>query len=221
MNSLYNSYLPDFYSILNRKPKGYEESLPNFLLKFFSIYIISLLLLALFSFEIFYITTPKTFHDAINISTILALTMSFYFIDHIPILLFLKKTKLISFMNVVVTITQFFFGLFFGIKYGIYGFLISNLIVSIFSAVFIYGLYQRELKLIWPLKKILLLYLFIFVACVAIIVFRIIDLEYGFRLLFKIILLFSIIKVLLKLKIFSKQDFLEIFNKIKMYLVKK
>ena len=124
-------------------------------------------------------------------------------------------------MNVVVTITKFFFGLFFGIKYGIYGFLISNLIVSIFSAVFIYGLYQRELKLIWPLKKILLLYLFIFVACVAIIVFRIIDLEYGFRLLFKIILLFSIIKVLLKLKIFSKQDFLEIFNKIKMYLVKK
>ena len=221
MNSLYNSYLPDFYSILNRKPKGYEESLPNFLLKFFSIYIISLLLLALFSFEIFYITTPKTFHDAINISTVLALTMSFYFIDHIPILLFLKKTKLISFMNVVVTITQFFFGLFFGIKYGIYGFLISNLIVSIFSAVFIYGLYQRELKLIWPLKKILLLYLFIFVACVAIIVFRIIDLEYGFRLLFKIILLFSIIKVLLKLQIFSKQDFLEIFNKIKMYLVKK
>ena len=217
MNSLYNSYLPDFYRILNQKPKGYKESLPNFLLKFFSVYIISLLLLALFSFEIFQITTPETFHEAINICSIIALTMSFYFIDHIPILLFLKKTKLISLMNVVVTITQFSFGLFFGVKFGIYGFLISNLILSILSSFFIYNLYQRELKLKWPLRKILILYGFIFFACISIILLRIIDIEYYFRLMFKLMLVLMFISLLFKLKIFSKQEFTDLLNKAKSY----
>ena len=217
MNSLYNSYLPDFYSTLNKKPKGYEQTLPNFLLKFFSVYIIFLLILGLFSFEIFYITTPKTFHEAINISTILTLTFSFYFIDHIPILLFLKKTKLISLMNVVVTLTQFSFGVFFGIKYGIYGMIISNLILSIFSSVFIYSIYQRNLKLNWPLHKFLILYIFTFISCISIIFLRLNDIEYIFRLFFKIALIFSIILIILKLKIFLKEEFKLIIDKLKSF----
>ena len=220
MNSLYNSYLPDLYKTLNDKPHGFKENLPNFLLKFFSVYIISLMLLGLFSFEIFYITTPKTFHEAINISTILTLTISFYFIDHIPILLFLKKTKLISLMNVVVTIVQFASGLFFGIKYGIYGFIISNLIISIMSSVFIYSLYQMHLRLKWPLRKFLILYVFIFISCITIILLRLNNVDYIFRLLFKLSLIFLIILITLKLKIFLREEFHLISQKLKSFLIK-
>lgn len=218
MNSLYNSYLPDFYKTLNEKPVGYKEKVPNFLLKFFTVYILSLLFLALFSFELFHLTTPKSFHEAINISTIITLTISFYFIDHIPILLFLKKTKLITLMNIVVTLAQFSFGVFFGIKYGIYGFIISNLIISIFSSLFIYTLYQNNLKLNWPLKKIFILYVFLFVSCIAIIILRINEVDYLYRLIFKLTLIFSVIIIILKLKIFLKEEFDLIFNKIKSFL---
>ena len=172
----------------------------------------------MFSFELFHLTTPKSFHEAINISTIITLTISFYFIDHIPILLFLKKTKLITLMNIVVTLAQFSFGVFFGIKYGIYGFIISNLIISIFSSLFIYTLYQNNLKLNWPLKKIFVLYVFLFVSCIAIIILRINEVDYIYRLIFKLTLIFSIIIIILKLKIFLKEEFDLIFNKIKSFL---
>ena len=69
--SLYNSFVPGFYDQLNKKEPGYKTALPNFIMKSFAIYILVLLSIAFFSFEIFNVTTPKSFHAAINISSII------------------------------------------------------------------------------------------------------------------------------------------------------
>lgn len=221
ITSLYNSFIPNFYDQLNKKAPGYKTDLPNSLMKFFGVYMSAILLISFFSFEVFYLITPESFHEAINISSIIAVTLSFNFIEHIPILLFLKKTRLITILNVLTSTVILITGLIFGLKFGLYGFIISNLFLSFLSSIMYFIVYQNNLRLNWPIRKITLIYSYLLLSVVTIITFRVIEIEYLYRLILKIFLLTGLIFSFLKLKIFIKEDLYLVLKKINKILISK
>jgi O-antigen/teichoic acid export membrane protein len=216
--SLYNTFLPGFYDQLNKKDPGYRTAVPNFIMKSFAIYILALLSIAFFSFEIFNVTTPKSFHAAINISSIISVTLAFHFIEAIPVLLFLKKTNIVTFLYILTSTIILISGVLFGLNYGIYGFLISNLILSIISTFIYFIVYQKNLRLNWPWKKILIIYFYLLISAGLIIFLRINETEYLIRLIIKLLLLIGLASIILKLKIFIRNDFRFIFDRIKLYI---
>ncbi len=215
--SLYNTYIPGFYDQLNKKEPGYRTAVPNFIMKSFAIYILALLSFAFFSFEIFNVTTPKSFHAAINMSSIISVTLAFNFIEAVPLLLFLKKTNLVTLLYISISTIILISGVLFGLNYGIYGFLISNLILSIISTFIYFMVYQKNLRLNWPWKKILSIYFYLLISAALIIFLRINETEYLIRLIIKLFLLIGSVSIILKFKIFIIDDFKFISNRIKLY----
>ena len=181
----------------------------------------AILLISFFSFEVFYLITPESFHEAINISSIIAVTLSFNFIEHIPILLFLKKTRLITILNVLTSTVILITGLIFGLKFGLYGFIISNLFFSFLSSIMYFIVYQNNLRLNWPIRKIILIYSYLLLSVVTIITFRVIEIDYLYRLILKIFLLTGLIFSFLKLKIFIKEDLYLVLKKINKIVISK
>ena len=221
IQSLYNTYVPGFYDQLNKKETGYKTNIPKYIMKSFGIYFFALLSVAFFSYEIFHIITPEDFHKAINISSIISVTLAFNFFEYVPLLLFLKKTRLVTTLYITTSSIIFFLGVLFGLKYGIYGFLLSNLILSILSCIIWFKVYQNNLKLNWPIKPIIIIYVYLLISVSVIILMRVIEIDYIIRIIIKLLLLLSSVLITLHLKVFTKNDFKFLSDRIKYYIISK
>jgi len=86
LEALQNTFVPDFYKKANESNVLKKKDLPFFITKYLFIYLFFCLIISFFSFELISIITPKKFHEAINLVSILSLSYSLIFLD---LLLFL------------------------------------------------------------------------------------------------------------------------------------
>ena len=147
--------------------------------------------------------------------------MAFNFFEYVPLLLFLKKTRLVTTLYITTSSIIFFLGVLFGLKYGIYGFLLSNLILSILSCIIWFKVYQNNLKLNWPIKPIIIIYVYLLISVSVIILMRVIEIDYIIRIIIKLLLLLSSVLITLHLKVFTKNDFKFLSDRIKYYIISK
>jgi len=186
--TLQNTFLPDFYKMANNR-KLNQERIPEFLMKYFFIAILFCQVICYFSFEIISIITPKEFHEAIIITSILGLSMSLIFFGTVPILIHLKRTFLISKLSILNFISTLIIVLLFTKKYGILGtalgILISNIINQGIAFIKTYFLYPLK----WNFRRILFIYSYLFFTTFVLIYLRNINFSYELRLAIKLIFL--------------------------------
>ena len=184
---LQSTFLADFYKMANDSNVFEKKDLPFFITKYFFVSTLFCLIFCFFSFELISIITPKSFHDAINLISILSLSYSLLFFGYVPILLHLKKTFLISkfsifsFLVTLIIVINFIYG--FGLIGAVVGILISNLITQVIYFIIVYRLFPLK----WDFKKILSIYFLLFFSSIFIIIAREIELYYFFRLSMKIV----------------------------------
>tara|TARA_B100000963_G_scaffold24522_2_gene18352 strand:- start:3139 stop:4590 length:1452 start_codon:yes stop_codon:yes gene_type:complete len=214
-NTLQNTFLPDFYNMANNREIN-KSKLPKFLMKYFFIAILFCQSISYFSFEIISILTPKDFHEAIFLVTILSLAMSLIFFGTIPILIHLKRTFLISKLSILSLIITLSIVIPLTYSHGVigtvFGILLSNLINQTIVFLKTYSLFPLE----WDFKNILLIYLYLFFSTLLIVYLREIELNYILRLLVKITLIIALIYYGNLAKIFDfKYYFNHVLKKIK------
>lgn len=211
MTAIENAYSPEVYRRLFSRDKTIRESVGPFLTPFFYFSILFCLTVGLFSYEILYLLTPKDYHSATPVISILVILYGSYFFGKQPQLMFAKKTGLISFLtlisiglNVGLNIPMIKY---FGIMGAAWGTLLAGLISSAIS--FYYGQKYTPIKY----EKTLLLIFLYFITIVFINLYlRDLNLNYSYNLLFKImgLLVYGFIGYFLdiiniiKIKIFFK-----------------
>lgn len=183
---LQSTFLPDFYKMANESNVFEKKDLPFFITKYFFVSILVCLIFCFFSFELITIITPKSFHDSINLISILSLSYSLLFFSYVPILVHLRKTFLISkfsiFSFLVTSITVISFIYFYGLIGAVLGILFSNLITQVIYFIIVYRLFPLK----WDFKKILTIYFLLFFSSFFIIIVREMEVYYFFRFLIKI-----------------------------------
>ena len=187
LEALQNTFVPDFYKKANESNVLKKKDLPFFITKYLFIYLFFCLIISFFSFELISIITPKKFHEAINLVSILSLSYSLIFFGSAPVLIHLKKTFLISklsvfsfILNIIIVIC---FINTFGLIGAVIGILISNLIIELIRFIIVYRLFPLK----WDFKKILTIYFLLFFFSIIIIIARENELNYFFRLSMKIL----------------------------------
>ena len=164
MTAIENSYSPEVYRRLFSEDNRIRQSVGPFLTPFFYLSILFCIGVSLFSYEILYILTPKDFHSASSVISILVILYGFYFFGKQPQLMYAKKTGLISLLtfisiglNIGLNIPMIKY---FGIMGAAWGTLLSGLISTTIS--FYYGQKYTPIKY----EKILLLILVYFITIV-------------------------------------------------------
>lgn len=212
--TLQNTFLPDFYNMANNREIN-KSKLPKFLMKYFFIAILFCQFVSYFSFELISILTPKDFHEAIFLVSILSLAMSLIFFGTVPILIHLKRTFLISKLSILTLIITLSIVIPLSYSHGVtgtvFGILLSNLINQTIAFLKTNSLYPLE----WDFKNIFLIYLYLFISTVVVIYLREIELNYLLRLLVKLILITALIYYGNLTKIFDFKYYFNIFfNKV-------
>lgn len=190
MTAIENAYSPEVYRRLFSRDKIIRESVGPFLTPFFYLSILICLSVGLFSYEILYLLTPKDFHSATSVISILVILYGSHFFGKQPQLMHAKKTGLISFLTFISIGLNIGFNIpmikYFGIIGAAWGTLFAGLIANILSYYFgqIFTLIKYE-------KNLLLIFLY-FTSIVLINLYLInSDLSYSLTLLFRIISLIA------------------------------
>ena len=186
MTAIENSYSPEVYRRLFSEDSRIRQSVGTFLTPFFYLSILFCIGVSLFSYEILYILTPKDFHSASSVISILVILYGFYFFGKQPQLMYAKKTGLISFLtfisiglNIGLNIPMIKY---FGILGAAWGTLFAGLISSIVS--FYYGQKHTPIKY----EKHILLILIYFITIVLTNLFiGVSNIDYFPTLIFKIL----------------------------------
>ena len=192
-NVINNTFLPDFYLKINNWNEHSKKEIPNFLIKYFVLYIIFCLCLSYFSFELVSLILSNEFHFTINIISILCIFFSFYFFQTVPVLVYLGKSITISSLTAVFFLISLSIVLPGTYYFGIYGLAIGlSLSNLIFSIVHMY-ICQKNLQLDWNFRLIIKTYFYFILTTSLIITLRKIELLYIIRLIIKMSLLSAFI----------------------------
>lgn len=167
MTSVQNVFSPQVYKKLFSDNENTKNSVGAYLTPFFFICVLFCLSLSIFSSEIIIILTPKEFHDAAPIISILSILYSFYFFGKQPQLLYAKKTTLISLLSLVSMLLNVILNIPMIKYYGVYGAAYATTLAGVISTAisFYYGqkysFINYEKFLIWILIYYLVSVLFV------------------------------------------------------------
>lgn len=186
MTAIENSYSPEVYRRLFSDDNRIRQSVGPFLTPFFYLSILFCLGVSLFSYEILYILTPKDFHSASSVISILVILYGFYFFGKQPQLMYAKKTGLISFLSFISIGLNIGLNIpmikYFGILGAAWGTFFAGLISSIIS--FYYGQKHTPIKY----EKHILFILIYFITIVLTNLFiGVSNMDYYVTLIFKIL----------------------------------
>lgn len=211
MTTVQNVFAPQVFKRLFSKDDAIQKSVGAFLTPYFYLCIMFCLTLALFSYEVIYILTPKEFHKSAPVVSIFCLLYGFYFFAKQPQLLFAKKTGLISTISFVSISLNIVLNVFFIKFYGIYGAAFATLLAGLISTAISFYFGQKYTPIQYE-KSLFVILLYFIVAVLAHLLFDYLDFSNQFMIMFKVFsVLFylilgrvlSIISIL-KLKTFLK-----------------
>ena len=134
MTTLQNIYSPEVYKRFFSKNLTITKSIGSYLTPFFYISILFCLVLGLFSREILILLTPKEFHKASSIITVLCILYGFYFFGKQPQLLYAKKTKLITVLSLISIIINIGFNIPMIKTFGVMGAVWATTLAGIISS---------------------------------------------------------------------------------------
>ena len=166
------------------------------------------LLIALFAEEVIGILTPKEYHEAADIVTILSLLYVTYFFGKQPQLIYAKKTFLISILTVGTIGLNVLINVPLIIQLGVIGAAWGTLISGLIMGAVTFFLAQHYYRINWEYGKIGLIFLILFGSGLTVLILRQAGLPYGIRAGAKLISLAGYCYLGIRLNILTRQNIL-------------
>lgn len=186
MTALQNVFAPNVYKKMFDMGEDAKSAIGKYLTPFLYISIAGSLLLALFCEELIILLTPKSYHGAIDVVSILCLLYGTYFFGKQPQLVYTKKTALISYITVTSMVLNIIINIpmikYFGYKGAAYGTLAAGIISGSINFI----LSQKYYSIEWEYKKVLAIYGIFFTSTLLSIIFKDLMVVYIYRAVFKL-----------------------------------
>ena len=205
-------FSPKVYQNLFSDDSDRLVKIGKYLTQFFYLSVLVSLTTCLFSFEIISILTPKEFHDAAIIISILSILNVFYFFGKQGQLIFAKKSLLISILSFGAILLNIILNIPMILYFGAVGAAWATLISGVLSAIITFYFSQKYTPIVWEYKIIYYL-TYILLSFTFILVMQSLEIVYLQKLLFKLLILviylfmgyrFNMFNSLLRLKFFKK-----------------
>lgn len=201
MTAIQNVFAPQVYKRMFDMGEEGKTSIGKYLTPFFYISIAGSLMLALFCEELIILLTPISYHGAINVVSILCLLYGTYFFGKQPQLVYAKKTGLISvitlltiFLNIIINLPLIKIWGYMGAAYG-------TLVAGLISGSISFIVSQKYYKINWEYRKIVLILAVFFISTLTTMFLRGLNIDYIYRLVFKILFVLFYAILGFKLKI--------------------
>ena len=210
MTVLQNVYHPQIYMRMFGKHEKGSESIGKYLTPFLYISIIIALNIALFSEEILTLLTPKNYHGAVPIVSILAMYYGSMFFGKIPQLMYAKKTYILSILFVTSTSLNIVFNIPFIMKFGAIGAAWATLLAGLISGTISLLIAQHYYKILYEWEKVFWIMGIFFCGASIITVMYLLDAPYHWAILIKSSVMVIYITLGVRYGVISKKNFKEV-----------
>ena len=214
MTAIQNVYSPQVYQRMFSPREEDGRSIGRYLTPYLYVSAVIGLLMALFAEEIISILTPKDYHGAVDIVTILSLLYVTYFFGKQPQLIYAKKTILTSVMTLVSIGLNVIINIPFITQWGAVGAAWGTLISGLITGAVSFLLAQRYYRIHWEYGKIGLILLLVFGSGLAVILLRQADAPYSIRLTVKMVFLSCFCYLGMRLDILTVRNLRPVVEKI-------
>lgn len=187
MTAIQNVFAPQVYKrMFEMDEETGGKSIGIYLTPFVYISISGALMVSLFSEEIIMLLTPKSYHGAIEIVSILSMLFATYFFGKQPQLIYAKKTAITSWLTLIGIAMNILINIPFISYWGVIGAAYGTLLAGLISGIISFVVSQRYYEIKWEYSKIGLIYLSYFLFTFATIFLRNFEISYEVRLLIKL-----------------------------------
>lgn len=214
MTAIQNVFAPQVYKRMFDLGKKGGAAVGRYLTPFAYVTVALALVIALFSEEVITVLTPKSYHGAVNIVTILAMFYALMFFGKQPQLIFAKKTGVTSLLTVMSIGLNVALNVPFIIWWGAIGAAWATLLAAVISRVVTFVVSQHYYKIKWEYKKIGSTFFIFFTSAILMILMRHFSVAYEIRLTLKCASVFSHIYLGVKLKVITVENYTLIKNMI-------
>jgi len=214
MTAIQNVFAPQVYKRMFDLGKKGGAAVGRYLTPFAYVTVVLALVIALFSEEVITVLTPKSYHGAVNIVTILAMFYALMFFGKQPQLIFAKKTGVTSLLTVMSIGLNVALNVPFIIWWGAIGAAWATLLAAVISRVVTFVVSQHYYKIEWEYKKIGSIFFIFFASAILMILMRHFSVAYEIRLILKCASVFSYIYLGIKLKVITVENYTLIKNMI-------
>jgi O-antigen/teichoic acid export membrane protein len=215
MTAIQNVFSPQVYKKMFELGDKGGESIGKYLTPFLYLSNAVALLISLFSHEIVVILMPQSYHAASEIIIILSMYYSIMFFGKQPQLLYSKKTMITSFLSISSIVLNVALNIPFILKWGMIGAAWGTFLSGLISGVISFVVSQKYYEIKWEYKKIGLIFLVFFSACISMIMSE--SFLFNYKAFFIVKIMFLILYVLLgfKLGIVTPANYSIIMNIVK------
>ena len=147
-------FSPTVYKSLFSDDDERLNKIGKYLTPFFYFSVLISLITCLFSYEIVVLLTPKDFHDASLIISILSILNVFYFFGKQGQLIFAKKSALISVLSFGTIVFNILLNIPMILYYGVFGAAWATLISGVMSSIASFYFAQKYTPIVWENKII-------------------------------------------------------------------
>lgn len=214
MTAIQNVFAPQVYKRMFDLRKKGGAAVGRYLTPFAYVTVALALVIALFSEEVITVLTPKSYHGAVNIVTILAMFYGSMFFGKQPQLIFAKKTAVTSLLTLVSVGLNVALNIPFIMKWGIIGAAWGTLLAGLISGSISFAVSQHYYEIKWEYKKIGSIFFVFFTSAILMILMRHFSVAYEIRLILKCASVFSYIYLGIKLKVITVENYTLIKNMI-------
>jgi O-antigen/teichoic acid export membrane protein len=165
------------------------------------------LLVSLFSEEILTILTPKSYHGAIDIVTILSMAYAILFFGKQSQLIYAKKTHVSSILVFFRVTLIIVLNIPFILKWGAVGAAFATLLAWLISGSISFILSQHYYKIMWEYRKIVAIYGLFFVSSTLLLSLRFFDVNYLIQILLKLISVIGYIYIGIRINVLTIENF--------------
>jgi O-antigen/teichoic acid export membrane protein len=207
MTAIQNVFAPQVYKrMFNLDKNTGGLSIGSYLTPFIYMSVFCALIVSLFSEEFIFILTPKSYHDSVEIVSLLSMLYATYFFSKQPQLIYAKRTIITTWitlfsitLNILINIPFIYY---FGMLGAAYGTLIAGLITGILS----FKISQKYYEIKWEYSKIILIYVIYFLFSFMLIILKRFHIDYEIRFCVKVFAVLNFIVIGIRLKYFSKTN---------------
>jgi O-antigen/teichoic acid export membrane protein len=206
MTALENVFIPQVYQRMFNKHKHGSNSIGNYLTPFLYISTFVALGVAVFSEELLTILTPKNYHGAVPIISLLAIYMGFLFFGKIPQLLFVKKTLISTALFIFSLCMNIGLNIPFIMEFGAIGAAWATMLAGLISGTVNLIVAQYYYKINYEWQKISWIMGIFFIGSITIVSMYLLELPYVLTLSIKIMILGVFINLGVRYGIISKEN---------------
>jgi len=201
-------FTPRVYKQMFDRGEEGRKSIGSYLTPFFYVSMAVAFAISIYSEEVIIILTPKSYHGAIDVVTILSMFYGIMFFGKQPQLIFKKKTYIISlltFSNIGINVG---IGVLFIMKWGVIGAAWGTFLAGCVNVTVSFFISQHFYRIEWEYKKIFLILGLFACAAVSTVTMRHYGMDYNIRLMLKAVYSVIFVIVGVKMNIINKENFL-------------